>query len=292
MSETSQITLAQTEAAPKARAWSPAARWQPAPLIHLTLAIHAVGCVALAFEPAWWGWALSAVAANHALIGLAVAFPRGRWLGSNVTRLPQAAATRREIALTFDDGPDPAVTPQVLDILDAYQARATFFCIARNAQDHPALVREIIRRGHDVENHSYRHSLGFALYAPTQQARDIDKAQSALTEITQRAPRFFRAPAGMRGPLLEPILQQRGLRYVSWTRRGFDATERKSSRVLSRLTRQLAGGDILLLHDGGTARTAAGKPVVLDVLPGLLSEIRSRDLNCVTLADGIDDAGV
>lgn len=180
------------------------------------------------------------------------------------------------------------MTPQVLDILDAFGVRATFFCIAKNAQDHPGLVQEIVQRGHDVENHSYRHSLGFALYTPAQQARDIDKAQAALTEIAQRAPHFFRAPAGMRGPLLDPILQQRGLRYISWTRRGFDATERHPARVLSRLTRKLAAGDILLLHDGGAAMAVSGQPVVLEVLPRLLSEIEARKLTCVTLTRAID----
>lgn len=103
VSESSQIILEQRVAVTKTRALSFLARWQPAPLIHATLAIHAVSCVALAFEPAWWGWAFGAVAANHSLIGLAVAFPRSRWLGTNLTRLPPAAVAAKR-------SPSPSMT--------------------------------------------------------------------------------------------------------------------------------------------------------------------------------------
>lgn len=258
--------------------------WRPTNFMRVILALHVLAVFVLAFEPVWWPWILSGLLALHFIIGLVVPLPRNALIGANITRLPQAAATRREIALTFDDGPNPQVTPQVLDLLDAQGARATFFCIARHALAYPELVREIVRRGHHVENHSHGHSFGFAFFGYGRLARDIDAAQTALTGITGRPPRFFRAPAGVRGPFLDLVLQRRGLRHTAWTRRGFDAIERDPARVLSRLTRNLAGGDVLLLHDGSSARTRHGTPVVLDVLPELLDQIKRHGLKPVTLS--------
>jgi peptidoglycan/xylan/chitin deacetylase (PgdA/CDA1 family) len=194
-----------------------------------------------------------------------------------------ASVAREEIALTFDDGPDPETTPRVLDLLDALGARASFFCIGSQARRHPALCSEIVRRGHSVENHSLHHRWDFAFSGYRGFVREIAEAQATLAEITGQAPRFFRAPFGIRNPLLEPALTQSGLQLVSWTRRGFDTRECRPEIVLRRLARQLAAGDILLLHDGHAARAADGQAVVLRVLPELLERIRTAGLRMVTL---------
>jgi peptidoglycan-N-acetylglucosamine deacetylase len=265
------------------------ARWLPTPFIGCCLTAHAAGLAMLAAHPALWTYVLGGLSAVHATIAVIVPFPRNRLLGANITQLPPAAAARGEIALTFDDGPDPAVTPEVLDLLDASAARATFFCIAENAAAHPALVAEIQRRGHQIENHSDRHSLGFSLFGYRHMARDVDRAQATLTRLTGRAPRFFRAPAGLRSPFLDPILQRRGLAHIAWSRRGFDTMTGRVDRVLARLTRGLAGGEILLLHDSGSRTTPSGRPVVLEVLPQLLADIRRRGLKSVTLSTAFAD---
>ena len=95
---------------------------------------------------------------------------------------------------------------------------------------------------------------------------------------------MFRAPAGLRNIFLEPVLRRHGLRLVSWTRRGYDTREKDPARVLARLTDKLGSGDILLLHDGNVARTEAGRPVVLCVLPALLAQCRNAGLRPVTLS--------
>ena len=125
--------------------------WKPTPAIHATLAIHAGAAVGCLIEPAFWPWALGALFANHAVITTAGLLPRSTLLGPNLTRLPPAAIAHREVAITIDDGPDPDVTPQVLDLLDAAGAKATFFCIGWRARENPALCREIVARGHQVE---------------------------------------------------------------------------------------------------------------------------------------------
>jgi peptidoglycan/xylan/chitin deacetylase (PgdA/CDA1 family) len=195
---------------------------------------------------------------------------------------------RREVALTFDDGPDSAVTPAVLDLLDAHGAKATFFCIAERARQNPALCREIVRRGHSVQNHSDQHGLGFALSSLSGFQREIGTAQDALETLCGTEPRYFRAPAGLRNPFLAAVLERLGLQLVSWTRRGFDTVQHRPERVLQRLSDGLAAGDILVLHDGNSARTPQGKPVVLEVLPVLLRELARQRLVAVTLPKAFD----
>lgn len=259
------------------------ARWRPAPVVRLSVWWHVAGIIALVALPSWWPWIVGALAANHVLLILAVMWPRGNWLGPNLVRLPAAAAARGEICLTFDDGPDPLVTPQVLELLDRYQAKASFFCIGEKAAAFPATVREIARRGHSVENHSHVHSFAFSLYGMGGLRREIETAQATIAGITGRAPRFFRAPAGFRSVLLDPVLGRCGMRYVSWTRRGYDAVHRDPAQVLRRLARGLAAGDVLVLHDGAQTRTHAGESVVLAVLPALLDQLAARGLKSVSL---------
>jgi peptidoglycan/xylan/chitin deacetylase (PgdA/CDA1 family) len=262
-------------------------RWRPPPFLKASMAWHlGAGAAALAL-PAEWPWAVGAIALNHVLLVGAGVWPRSTWLDGNLVRLPVSAIERREVAVTFDDGPDPEVTPRVLDLLDAAQVRATFFPIAAIAQRHAALVREIVRRGHSVQNHSQRHSHTFSLLGLRGLANEIGAAQRTLAEITGQPPMLFRAPAGVRSPLLGPVLQRLELRLVSWTRRGFDTATRDPGRVLARLTRGLGPGDILLLHDGHAARGPTGVPVVLDVLPRLLQCIARDGLAPVTVPQAL-----
>ena len=271
---------------------SPAIRPSPEPwraplLVKASVACHAGAALAVAIQPALWPWALGSVALDHALITATGLWPRSTWLGSNWRRLPEAAAARREVAITIDDGPDPQVTPAVLDLLDAQRARATFFCIAAHAQAHPALCREIVRRGHSVQNHSQHHSHTFSLLGPRGVHREVMQAQDTLASITGETPRFFRAPAGLRNVFLAPVLQRQGLQLVSWTRRGFDTARSDAAGVLARLSHRMAAGDIVLLHDGNAARSGSGRPVVLDVLPGLLECVAQAGLRTVTLPQAL-----
>lgn len=256
--------------------------WRAPPLVLATLIVH-MSAICLAFiVPQAWPWLLAAVAANHLVLTSCVLFPRSSLLGPNIVRLPADAARRGEVALSFDDGPDPDVTPQVLELLDRSNAKASFFCIGEKALEHPALVREIVRRGHSVENHSYRHPVGFAFYGPVRLRREIDAAQSALHATAGQAPGFFRAPAGFRSPFLDWVLATRGLRYASWTRRGFDTVTQSPERVLARLTHNLAAGDVLLLHDGCSLGQTDQRPI-LKVLPALLERLSARNLRAVSL---------
>jgi len=263
------------------------ARWRPSPLLIVSALVHGAALFGLVFWPAQWGWAVAAWALNHAVLAATGLWPRSQGLGPNVTRLPAASAARGELALTIDDGPDPAVTPAVLDLLRTHGVRATFFVIAERAEAHPALVRRLLAEGHAVANHSHRHRHNFSLLGPGGFAREIEAAQAVLTRLTGRRPTCFRAPAGLRNPFLDPVLHRLGLHLVSWTRRGYDTRERDPAKVLARLTRGLQPGDILLLHDSHCAVAATGQPVILEVLPALLEQCRRAGWRWVTLDEAL-----
>ena len=261
--------------------------WQPTLLIRASVALHGLALVAAIAEPAQWRWALGAVVINHLVLTAVGLWPRSNWLGPNWTRLPAAATARNEIALTIDDGPDPLVTPQVLDILDRYAARATFFCVGEKAARYPDVCREIVRRGHVVENHSQFHHPHFSLLGPRGFMRELQAAQCTLSQITGQRPQFFRAPAGLRNPFLDPVLARLGLTLASWSARGFDTRIGDAERVRTALLRELREGAILLLHDGNAARSAHGIPVILDVLPAVLESAAAAGLRFVSLRDAL-----
>jgi len=254
--------------------------WRPGIAIWLSAGFHISALAALLARPQWWPWIIAALVLNHVVLGLIGLWPSSRLLGANMLRLPDAAVRRNEIALTFDDGPDPDVTPKVLDILDVHQAKASFFVIGDKAAAQPELIREIARRGHSIENHSLKHSSFFGFFAWTALRKDIGTAQEIISGITGQAPAFFRSPMGMRNPLLDPVISRLGLRYITWTRRGFDTVTGDPAVVLDRLTRKLSAGDILLLHD---RRARARRAIVLEVLPALLDRIAVAGLKSVSL---------
>ena len=200
----------------------------------MLLAAGAAVCVARR----GWPWALGAVVlANHALLTAAGLWPRSRLLGPNVTRLPAAAAARGEIALTIDDGPDPRRHAGGARPARSRTARARPSSASPSARAHtPALAREIVARGHSVQNHSRaiattsRCSGRARLRALRSRAR-----RQMLADSPAACPRCFRAPAGLRNPFLDPVLHRLGLPLVSWTRRGFDTRERDAAKVLARL---------------------------------------------------------
>lgn len=254
------------------------AEWRPAPLLQVSAGLHVAALGALVVAPAAWPWIVGALALNHLGVSAAVMAPRSRLLGPNLTRLPTAMARRGQVALTFDDGPDPRVTPRLLELLAERDAPATFFVIGRRADAHPGVVEEIARRGHRVENHTYWHAASFAFHGPHRQGRDVDAAQHCLEQLTGRRPVYFRAPAGFRNPFADPVLARRGLRLASWTRRGFDTVDRDPRRVARRLLAGLAAGDVLALHDGSAARDRHGRAVVLEALPRVLDAMAERGL--------------
>jgi peptidoglycan-N-acetylglucosamine deacetylase len=264
-----------------------APRWRPSPLLTASAAVHLGAAAALLARPRAWPWSLGALLANHVVLAAAGLWPRSRLLGANWTRLPERDSLIPGVAITIDDGPDPQITPQVLALLEAYGARASFFCIGERVLRYPDLAQEIVRRGHVIENHSQHHRHNFSLLGPSGMNSEVSQAQESIFRVTGSRPQFFRAPAGLRNPFLDPVLTRMKLHLASWTRRGFDTVSADADAVFRRLAKPLRAGDILLLHDGHAARTRRGQPVILEVLPRLLEELKTRGLESITLRSAL-----
>jgi len=275
----------------------PLSTWQSTPILKGIRSLHVLVVLAFLLWPGHWlAWMLSLMSL-HAFIVAMIFQPRNPFFGPNLTRLPVPASQRNEVAITFDDGPDALVTPQILDLLDRSNAKASFFVVGRKLLMYPELAKDIVRRGHTLENHTSNHPVFYSFFPVAGLRREVEAVQQGVSRICGQAPRFFRPPAGFHSPLLIPLLGRLGLRLATWTRRGFDTRDGNAQRVLNRLTRNLSAGDILLLHDGNAARDPDGAPVVLRVLPQLLHELQARGLRTVTLPQALllptsSDAGL
>lgn len=196
-----------------------------------------------------WLWAVGIVAAGHALWLWATLVPDCQWWGPVMTHLP---TKDRKVWITIDDGPSPDDTPQLLDLLDAHGAKATFFLIGAKVERYPHLVREIVERGHDVANHTYHHPANwFWFYGWGGTYREISKGAGILKRIVpQVRPRWFRAPVGMKNHHVHSILKEQGLELVAWSARGRDGVSKEKSQILKRLEQGIEPGAILLMHEG------------------------------------------
>lgn len=190
------------------------------------------------------------------------------------------------VALTFDDGPDPAVTPRVLDALAQYGARATFFTIGRALEAHPDLARRLVAEGHELGNHSWRHARWDSLRPSiAEQGREIDRGERAIAAVTGRRARPpYRPPFGVKSPPFLEAAAQRNLDLVSWSLHSGDTLFADPERIAARVLRRVRGGDIVLMHDGhdlpGRHRFACA-----DALPRILVGLRERGFECVTVSE-------
>ncbi len=200
--------------------------------------------------------------------------PSARGLVPMLTRFE---TPRREVWLTIDDGPDPTHTPRLLDLLDAHQARATFFVIGERVTRHPDLVREIIRRGHTVGHHTQTHPTRAFWCAPPSRVRtEIDAALAALRQVDV-TPVWFRPPVGIKGPFLKRILTQRGLICAGWTIRSFDSVNPDPKDIVTKVMKQVRPGVIILMHEGQGVHPQTGTEGIAQ----LLNRLRDERYTCI-----------
>jgi peptidoglycan/xylan/chitin deacetylase (PgdA/CDA1 family) len=157
-------------------------------------------------------------------------------------------ARYNEIALSFDDGPNPESTEKVLSKLSRYGVKATFFIIGKNAEKHPELVEKIVEAGHIVGNHSYHHSKKFDFIKTKEIVAEIEKANTVIQNIIGKKPLYFRPPFGITHPRIARAIRQTKMKPVAWSLRTYDTT-RSKEKVIKLLKKKLNGGDIILLHD-------------------------------------------
>ncbi len=162
--------------------------------------------------------------------------------------LNKGTGNRKEIALTFDDGPDQEITPQILEVLKKHRVKGTFFCIGRKLEKGGELLKRIDKAGHLVGNHSYTHAWFFGFSPVKKIVEELNKTTALIGENMGKHPSFFRPPFGVTNPNIGIALKQTGMISVGWSLRSLD-TVRNRKEVLKRLKRQTRAGDVVLLHD-------------------------------------------
>lgn len=184
-----------------------------------------------------------------------------------------------QIALTFDDGPNGATTAAILDVLKRHEARATFFCVGKHAAAQTDLIRRMRDEGHAIGNHTQDHKkLGWLGRRAIE--HQIDAAQASIASAGVPAPVLFRAPHGVKSPLLRGILQQRGLSLCAWSHDIQDFQRPGVSRLIKRANPGLRAGEVVLMHDGGGDRSQT-----VTALESILVECKRRGLRPVTLSE-------
>lgn len=208
------------------------------------------------------------VAAGGAVLWYACSVPSSQVFGPALARGPREG---RRVALTFDDGPAPPFTEQILDVLRDYRVPATFFVCGQNAERHPELLRRIHAQGHTLGNHMYSHPL---LYIQSRRriAEEIDRTQEVIRRLTGCQPQLFRPPYGVRWFGLYPVLRERGMHLVQWSDTGYDWKNDAEAIVRAALQR-LRPGSIILLHDGFNSHTPdsrISRSNTVEALPAIL----------------------
>lgn len=184
------------------------------------------------------------------------------------------------VALTFDDGPDPTLTPAVLDLLAERDCRATFFVVAERARAHPELVQRAHAQGHTIACHDLRHDPWSNFRVGERIVHDVLTAQDIIEEIIGRRPLLYRPPVGLLNPHVLPAIRRLGMHCVGWSTRAGEAGNRRPARI-ARIPELVAPGAVVLLHDA--LPVAAHRGLVLSSLAALLDRVREHKLQTLTI---------
>ncbi len=173
--------------------------------------------------------------------------PRLQLFGDVLISVPEAHG---KVALTFDDGPDPRITPRVLDLLRDREAGATFFVIGERAAKHPELIERMVREGHTVGLHSRDHHRAYALLPPKKVVEDIAFCQQVVKDAGAPDAVWFRPPVGQTSPRTFAGVKKAGVEVVGWSAKARDGLRKTTAgQALERVRAGLVDGGIILLHD-------------------------------------------
>lgn len=180
------------------------------------------------------------------------------------------------IALTFDDGPWPKSTAQVLNILKKNNVKATFFVVGRQVQSYPQLTKQVVAEGHAIANHSWSHQ--YHAYSGPAAARELDSTANLVYKLTGVKTTLFRPPAGIMNNGLVASAHQKKYAVVMWSADSLDWRYRSSSALVNSVLREAKPGGIVLMHDGGGDRSKT-----IQALPQLIAQLKKRGYNFVTV---------
>ena len=165
-----------------------------------------------------------------------------------IKTLCKVDTNEKKIAITFDDGPDTFITPELLKILDLYNVKATFFCIGKHIENNKELLKELDQKGHIIGNHTWSHDRWFDLFSSNKMRADIDKTTKLIFEIINKKTKLFRPPYGVTNPNLKRAIRNLNFHTIGWSIRSFD-TINNTEKTLKRIKKKLSSGDIILFHD-------------------------------------------
>lgn len=200
-------------------------------------------------------------------------FPRWNFHLDTFTSNPNIST--KKIAITFDDGPDPVITPKVLKLLDDYNAKATFFCIGQQVEKHPEVLKSIIKEGHLAGSHSYTHSYFINFKSTQGWLAELQRTDEVVEKVTGVKPTLFRPPFGVTTPHLAKAVKASGHRVIAWNIRSFDTVLKNPEAILKRLTHKIKPGSIILLHDN--------HPKIEYILERLLQFLQQNGYQMVTI---------
>lgn len=253
----------------------------------VVLASAALLCIVAWMGGGFWSLAsISSLLAVLALLALDAFHPRVNLFIPALVSLPQQAG-HKTIALTFDDGPVPLYTQQILDILDRYRIKATFFCIGDNARRYPELIREIVARGHTLGNHTQSHR-SLLLAGSRRVARELDQAQAELHAASGVRPQYFRCPKGYKNPLVARVLSQRGIRLVGYGYPIWDVENPPPMELVDRVLKRAAAGDVIVMHDGFPAAKPGRRDSLVSALPRIIAGLLAQGLHPVSLDQALN----
>lgn len=186
---------------------------------------------------------------------------------------------RKKIALTFDDGPHPRYTERILDILEKYGVRATFFVIGQNLENYPEVLKAVHQKGHEIGNHSYRHRNESHMDGATV-LNEMEKCESLILQQTGVKPRLFRPPQGDYNEEVESIAKQKNYSIILWSIDTRDWDHTSADSILRTVDKEVTDGDIILMHD-----YVSGKNTTCEALEAMIPILLSRGYEFVTVSE-------
>lgn len=221
----------------------------------------------------------TAVAAAAGAAGYQSMAPTGQWYGRTFTGVPAAT---KQIALTYDDGPNDPHTLRLLEVLAKHDVRATFFLIGRYVQQRPDIAREVIRAGHIVGNHTFTHPL--LIFKSDAEAREeLKQCQQALADTIGEHSNLFRPPFGGRRPGTLRVARDLGLEPIMWNVTGYDWNAPPAAVIERKIANRMRGGDVILLHDGGHKQMGADRSQTVLATDHLISRYKGEGYEFVTI---------
>lgn len=184
------------------------------------------------------------------------------------------------VAITFDDGPHPNFTPRVLELLQKYNARASFFCVGQQVNQYGAIAKKIVDSGHTIGNHTYTHSNKFGFFGTQKVLSELQKTNTTIKEVTGLEPKLYRPAFGVTNPSINKAVKKLNLITVGWNIRSLDTTQRSKKVILERITNKINKGDIILLHDSSEK--------TVEVLEQLLLFLQQHKMQSVTVDQLLD----